>query len=283
MKRMSFLACLLLAVAAAPAAPAQAPPASPVPPVQAPEPPDPPSPADAWLGLLFGDAVDGGVQVVAVVPGGPADSGGLEDGDLLVALGNLETPNRRALERAIRALRPGATIQATVIRKGRTVNRPLRIQARRAEPVPFAFAFDGDAIPRGLTVAGMETESIPRELRAFYGAPDDAGVLVTSVEVEGDAATAGVKVGDVIVRASGRSVRAPLDLVRVFLQSRVPRVVLEVVRDRKSTKLEVPTGHELPEGARQDEIERLDAERLRLQEELKRVEIEMEQLRREER
>jgi S1-C subfamily serine protease len=283
MKRMILVASLLLALAAAPAAPAEVPPAAPLPPVEAPEPPDPPSPADAWLGLLFGDAVDGGVQVVAVVPGGPADAGGLKDGDLLVALGSLETPNRRALERAIRAVKPGATIQATVIRQGRTVNRPLRIQARRAEPIPFAFAFDTDAIPRGLAVAGMETEPISKELRAFYGAPEDAGVLVTSVELEGEAATAGVKVGDVVVRASGRSARVPLDVVRSFLQARVPKVELEVVRNRKPMKIEVATGHELPEGARKDEIERLGAERRRLQEELRRIEIEMEQLRREER
>ena len=115
-----------------------------------------------WLGLLFGDAVDGGVQVVAVVPGGPADSGGLKDGDLLVSLGNVDTPNRRALETAIRSLKPGNTVQATVIRQGRTEKRPIRIQARRMEPVPFSFAFGADAVPRGLAVAGMETERFRR-------------------------------------------------------------------------------------------------------------------------
>ena len=106
---------------------------------------------------------------------------------------------------------------------------------------------------------------------------------MTSVEPDAEAAAAGVKVGDVVIRASGRTVRAPLDAVRAFLQSRVPKVVLEVVRDRKTLKLEVATGHELPQGARQDEIERLNAERARLQDELRRIEIEMEQLRREER
>ena len=28
---------------------------------------------DAWLGIWLGDAVDGGVQVLAIVPGGPDD------------------------------------------------------------------------------------------------------------------------------------------------------------------------------------------------------------------
>ena len=195
----------------------------------------------------------------------------------------MDTPNRRALEEAIRALKPGSTIQATVIRQGRTEKRPLRIQARRTEPFPFTRWYAGDAVPRGLAVAGMETESIPKELRAFYGAPEDAGVLVTAVELEGEAAKAGVKVGDVVVRASGRTVRIPLDAVRVFLQTRVPKVVLDVVRDRKPLRIEVPTGHELPQGVRQEEIERLNAERARLQDELRRIEIEMEQLRREER
>lgn len=220
---------------------------------------------------------------MAVVPGGPADAGGLRDGDLLVALGSAETPNRRALENAIRAIRPGATIQATVIREGRTEHWPLKIQARGAEPIPFAFAFDTERMPGGPSVAGMQTETIPKELRAFYGAPGDAGVLVTALEPGGPAAAAGVKVGDVVVRASGRTVRVPMDAVRAFLQSRLPNVVLEVVREKKPVRLEVATGREFPEGMREEELARLAAERARLQDELRRIEVELEQLRREER
>jgi S1-C subfamily serine protease len=284
MDYMILTLSLGFALAAAPAS---------VPPPEVPAPPDapaavappaPPSPADAWLGLLFGDAVDGGVQVVAVVPGGPADAAGLRDGDLLVSLGTLDTPDRRALEKAIRALKPGATVKATIIRRGRTESLPLRVQARRSTPVPLVMTWeDAAVVPAGPSVAGMTTESIPKELRTFYGAPEDLGVLVTSLEPDGEAAAAGVKVGDVVVRASGRGVRAPFDAVRAFLQSRMPKVQLEVVRNRKPLKLEVATGRELPEGAREEELARLAAERARLQEELRRIEIELEQLRREER
>lgn len=245
-------------------------------------PPAPATPAGVWLGLLFGDAVDGGVQVVAVVPGGPADAGGLRDGDLLVSLGAIETPNRRALDSAIRALRPGSTVQATIIRQGKTEKLPFKVQSRTA-PVPMVIAWDDAGLPSGPSVAGMAMEPISKELRAFYGAPGDLGVLVVSLGSEGEAAAAGVKVGDVIVRASGKSVRAPIDLLQAFFRSRLPKVQIEIVRNRKPLKLEVATGRELPEGVRQDELERLAADRQRLQEELRRIEVEMEQLRREER
>ena len=40
-----------------------------------------------------------------------------------------------------------------------------------------------------------------QELRAHYGAPKDAGVLVAGVESESPAAKAGIQVGDIVTRA----------------------------------------------------------------------------------
>lgn len=61
---------------------------------------------------------------------------------------------------------------------------------------------------------GVRLLGMTPELRAHYGAPRDAGVLVSEVEPESPAARAGLQVGDIITQAAGESVDSIGDLVR---------------------------------------------------------------------
>jgi membrane-associated protease RseP (regulator of RpoE activity) len=71
------------------------------------------------------------------------------------------------------------------------------------------------------------------ELREYFSVPQDQGVLVTHVEPGGPANKAGLKAGDVILRAGERSIRGPADLV--LEAARAPagqNLSLRVVRDK---------------------------------------------------
>ncbi len=61
---------------------------------------------------------------------------------------------------------------------------------------------------------GVSLLNITEELREFYGAPSDAGVLVSRVEEDSPAATAGFRVGDVITAVRGEAVDRSRDIVR---------------------------------------------------------------------
>ena len=61
---------------------------------------------------------------------------------------------------------------------------------------------------------GVSLLNITEELREFYGAPSDAGVLVSRVEEDSPAATAGFRVGDVITAVSEEAVDRSRDIVR---------------------------------------------------------------------
>ena len=56
---------------------------------------------------------------------------------------------------------------------------------------------------------GVEVQPMTPELRGYFKAPADRGVLVVTVEEAAPAAAAGLRVGDVIIPAAGEPVSRP--------------------------------------------------------------------------
>jgi hypothetical protein len=90
----------------------------------------------------------------------------------------------------------------------------------------------GPMVRRGYLGVGL-TELTP-ELRTHFGAPEDAGVMVSSVEPGSPADKAGLEVGDILARIDGKDIKSSWDVrarVRDFEEGQ--QVPLEVWRDRK--------------------------------------------------
>jgi len=78
------------------------------------------------------------------------------------------------------------------------------------------------------------------ELRAHYGAPREAGVLVSEVEPESPAARAGIQVGDIITEAGGEKIDSPRDLSREVHGKKAGETLdVEVSRGRSTKRLTV--------------------------------------------
>ncbi len=109
------------------------------------------------------------------------------------------------------------------------------------------FSSDGDEpfiwrLPRRarLGYLGIHLLEMTPELRAHFGAPKDAGVLVAGVESESPAAKAGIKVGDIITRADGERVESGRDLTHVVRGMKFGETLkVEVSRDRAVRQLSV--------------------------------------------
>ncbi|RMH41433.1 MAG: PDZ domain-containing protein [Deltaproteobacteria bacterium] len=85
---------------------------------------------------------------------------------------------------------------------------------------------------------GVEVTSMTRELRKHFGAPADAGILVSRVEPNSPAARAGVRVGDVIVAVAGKNIDTPWDVWKALSGRRKgDKVAVVVVRDGKRRAL----------------------------------------------
>lgn len=85
---------------------------------------------------------------------------------------------------------------------------------------------------------GVSLIGITPELRAHYGAPKDAGVLVGRVEKDSAAAKAGIEVGDILTSVAGEHVDSPVEVTRALRgHKKGDAVKLEVLRNRASKTL----------------------------------------------
>ena len=100
-------------------------------------------------------------------------------------------------------------------------------------PAPPAPPRPGRMAKRGYL--GVSLLDLTPDLRAFFGAPQDAGVLVSHVEADSPAAKAGIKVGDVLTGADGQKIGSSTDIQRrVRVKKDKETASFEVWRDRRS-------------------------------------------------
>jgi membrane-associated protease RseP (regulator of RpoE activity) len=111
---------------------------------------------------------------------------------------------------------------------------PAIAQAKPHGQERHAFAFSMMSGGR----LGLQIQSMGADLRKYFGAPEDAGVLVASVEADSPAAKAGFQAGDVVVDVDGDVVDDPSDLTaKIFSKESGATVKIGVIREKHATTL----------------------------------------------
>ena len=137
-----------------------------------------------------------GALVQAVEKDGPADKGGVEAGDIILRVDGKAVEKSADVPRLVGATKPGAKTAMQVFRRGATRDVSVTVAEFEPErPTRRAQADPGNAPPvaksaLGLTVSDL-TDAQKKELRVKGGVRVDA--------VEGPAARAGLREGDVIL------------------------------------------------------------------------------------
>lgn len=143
-----------------------------------------------------------GALIQRVEPGGPAERGGLEAGDIILKFNGVNIEKSTDLPRLVGATKPGTRSTLTVWRKG--ANREVALTIAELEPEKVAQKDDRKAKPEqppnalGLVVSDL-SEAQKKELRI------EGGVIVDASE--GPAARAGLRAGDVILQLNNNDVR----------------------------------------------------------------------------
>jgi serine protease Do len=147
-----------------------------------------------------------GAMVLEPQADGPAARAGIESGDVITSVNGEAVKDPHELARSIAALTPGAAVKLTVLHKGKdeAINLTLgQLPATQEANAANATPDHGADVPRlGLTVAPASSVA---------GAGKN-GVVVTGVDPNSNAATRGLKQGDVILEVAGKSVASPGDI-----------------------------------------------------------------------
>ncbi|HEX6126074.1 MAG TPA: PDZ domain-containing protein [Pyrinomonadaceae bacterium] len=213
-----------------------------------------------------------GVAVEKVMEGSPAEKAGLQNGDVIVRLGNEEITSVRKLTRMLGEISADHQVKITVLRGG---NERELVATLGKRPMPKfeegAFSMNmprvpfppgefptvprGEQFPRVETLPpgtpatpfgfgfwsgrriGIGVTTLTKQLSDHFGVA--GGLMINEVRADSPAAKAGLKAGDIIIEADGKEVRAEGDLIRRIQETKGGDVNLTIIRDRNRQTIRV--------------------------------------------
>lgn len=145
-----------------------------------------------------------------------------------------------------------------IIKDGKVITDTLE----GGDELPGLFKFDGELFGGKRAFLGVSLVDLTPELRDHFGAARDAGVLVGSLEDNGPADKAGVRVGDIITAVDGKDVSSTFELRKALKDKKGGETVrLDVLRGRsRQTIVATVVEKEMPGIPRLAEIEALRRE-----------------------
>jgi C-terminal processing protease CtpA/Prc len=223
---------------------------------------------DAWLGVVLQplseelkEAMDidedvEGVLVSDVIDDSPADEFGLEDGDVIVAIGDEQVESVKEAVRAIKSYSPEDEVEIVLLRdgdrkkvlkvalgerdEGKMADLDLDLDLDFLPEIEHAFKGWMDE-PQGFL--GVEIMDMSEDLAEYFDVDEGEGVLVLEVTEDSPAEEVGLKAGDVILEFDGKEIDDSGDLVSYVRKSDPgEEVEIQIKRKRRTQTVEVELG-----------------------------------------
>jgi len=226
-----------------------------------------------WLGVSIEENEEGKVGIIAIEKESPAELAKLKEGDIVLKIEGEEVTSTKMLAKEIRKRKPGKTITLKNERNGKEIDvkvklgeyseKNMRIELeskfprlfiapkppkppgipklpelrnlpKRPEPKIFSWGLEHRKY------IGIYLEEINRELSEYFGVKEGRGLLVAKITKDSPAEKAGLKVGDVIIKADGIRTERARDLTGVIQdKEKGKRIKLELLRNKKVRSVEV--------------------------------------------
>jgi serine protease Do len=175
-----------------------------------------------------GYPLETGVVIASVAPGGPAETAGIEGGDICYLFDGVKVEDFAHLAKLVRERKEGEKVAIVIYREGK--EKKLFVKLARREPLPSVKDELGSYSVEDLSKVlgdqykklylqsatrghlGMALVDLNEDLAPYFNVKKGEGALVFSVETESPAAKAGIKGGDVIASVNGVAVGASSDV-----------------------------------------------------------------------
>lgn len=148
----------------------------------------------------FGLKEPRGALVAEVVPEGPADTGGIRQGDIIVGFGGKDIKDSKDLPRIVAETPVGKTVDVKVVRNGKETALKITLQEMTEQRVASGMR------PTALSL-GMRVDEISPMLRSELGIGDKTGVVVLGVDPGSPSDGAGVQAGDLIKEINHKPIK----------------------------------------------------------------------------
>ncbi len=209
---------------------------------------------------------DRGVEITQIDQDAPAGKAGLKQNDVIVGFNGTPVESTEQFKRLMRETPPGRTVSLDIMRDGQQQTVKVQLADRKkfeSSMWPHEshdFAFVAPAVPpvppmppmpampafprtweqtivRARTTSGVTLESLSPQLGDFFGVKDGEGMLVRSVQKGSPAESAGLRAGDVIVRAGDQKITDSSDWNDALRNARGQKISVVIMRDKKEQTL----------------------------------------------
>ncbi len=226
-----------------------------------------------WLGVSIEENEEGKVEIIAVEKESPAELAKLKEGDIILKIEREEIASTKMLVKEIRKRKPGKTTTLKIERNGKEIGVKVKLGEYSEKNVRLELEYKFPRlfispkppvvpklpdlrklpkppeppetkmfswVPEQRKYIGIYLEEINRELSVYFGVKEGRGLLVAKITKDSPAEKAGLKVGDVIIKADGIRTERARDLTGVIQdKEKGKRIKLELLRNKKVRSVEV--------------------------------------------
>jgi serine protease Do len=171
-----------------------------------------------------------GVIIADIVPSGPADKGGIEQGDIIIRFDGERIETVARLRNRVAATDPGRTVKIGLIRNRKEIELSVRIGELEKEE-------QDTAEKSGSVILGLSVEKVDSETAARLGFRKATGVIITGVGRGSAAEGAGLAKGDIILRVGNTPVDDPVVFNHLVADAQKEGRVMLLVRDVNSGRV----------------------------------------------
>ena len=184
-------------------------------------------------------SIGNGVMIASVVNETPAARAGFEPGDVVIKIDGKPVQDDVAFREAVAAAKPGTKVEFTVLREGKP--RTLTATLEEAPDLQAAARQIEEQQKAVVSKLGARFETVTPELEKKYNlGSGPAGAVIVEVEPGTAAAEAGLRPGDVVIRANGKPIAKAEDINTVANGVKSgDRVALVIFRDKSRTLVNV--------------------------------------------